>query len=353
MKENQVEHIANDSYRKKYQVGESQCEIEIEDALYGDYQGKRILLDEDVIGQMCHDIVKQVVRHKTKYNPLPCKIKISHTMDVNDVEVTKQTKNPLFHSEESRFDLVDVALPQETREQIVMTLSAIKNKDKLDYEWGLSHSSASHRSIVLNFYGAPGTGKSMTAKAIAKYLKKECICINYSELESKYVGETPKNIKRAFQEANERDAVLIFDEADSFLGKRLTNMTQSADYGVNITRSVMLMELENYQGIVVFTTNLLANYDEAFKRRIFASVEFMLPDLEARCSIFKLHMGDKLPLGEGVSAEVLAQKYEEISGADIKDIVYYAAISALNRERDEVSLEDFEQAYQYIKKRYA
>ena len=94
------------------------------------------------------------------------------------------------------------------------------------------------------------------------------------------------------------------------------------DYGVNITRSVMLMELEKFDGIVVFTTNLIENYDTAFKRRIFASIEFKLPDEDARIKIWKLHMGDRLPLAVDVSVEELARQYENVSGADIKDIVY-------------------------------
>ena len=112
------------------------------------------------------------------------------------------------------------------------------------------------RAIILNFYGKAGTGKSMAAEAVAKALGKKIYHINYSELESKYVGETPKNIRKAFECATRDDAMLIFDEADSFLGKRLTSVTQSADYGVNITRSVLLMELEKFAGVVVFTTNL-------------------------------------------------------------------------------------------------
>lgn len=128
----------------------------------------------------------------------------------------------------------------------------------------------------------------MTAEAVAKVLNKKVYHINYSELESKYVGETPKNIRRAFECATRDDAVLIFDEADSFLGKRLSSVTQSADYGVNSTRSVLLMELEKFSGVVVFTTNLISNYDEAFKRRILLSVYFDMPDEKARLQIWKL-----------------------------------------------------------------
>ena len=131
---------------------------------------------------------------------------------------------------------------EKVREQIKTAIAAVRYKKKMSEEWGMSEYFTENRAVILNFYGKSGTGKSMTAEAIAKELGKKVYHINYSELESKYVGETPKNIRKAFANAARDDAVLIFDEADSFLGKRLTSVTQSADYGVNITRSVLLME---------------------------------------------------------------------------------------------------------------
>ena len=272
---------------------------------------------------------------------------------MNVVEDFSDKRNLFEATAFSRFCLEQIELPKDTKEQLAVTLSAINNRDRLNNEWGLADTHVTSRAIVLNFYGVPGTGKSMTAEAIADAMGKRFLYVNYSELESKYVGETPKNIKRVFAQAIESDAVLVFDEADSFLSKRLTNITQSADYGVNITRSVMLMELEKFSGVVVFTTNLIENYDAAFKRRIFASIEFLLPDEDARTNIWRMHIGKKLPLAEDVTVEILSVKYEGISGADIKDIVYYAAVFAMNEAREQVTLEDFDKANQYIMKRYA
>ena len=192
----------------------------------------------------------------------------------------------------------------------------------------------------------------MTAEAIAKYLNKKVFSVNYSQLESKYVGETPKNIKKVFSKAKEEDAIIIFDEADSFLGKRLTNITQSADYGVNITRSVMLMELENFDGVVIFTTNLLDNYDDAFKRRILANVEFDLPDEIGRLKIWDTHIPKEFPLNKDITLSLLASRYEKISGADIKDIVLFAGVNAIQNNREFILKEDFDLAYKYIIDRY-
>ena len=272
---------------------------------------------------------------------------ITHTDPKDENDVTKLTGVI-----NARYELDEVALAEETREQIEITLAAIKNKEKLMNEWGLGRYYDKSRAIILNFYGSAGTGKSMTAEAIASYLGKKLLLVNYSELESKYVGETPKNIKKVFENAEKEDAVLVFDEADSFLSKRLTNITQSADYGVNITRSVMLMELERFTGVVIFTTNLIENYDVAFKRRILANIEFTLPDEKARTKIWQLHLGDKLPIALDISCEKLARKFENLSGADIKDIVFYAALYALKMEKEMIESMDFEKAYNYIVKRY-
>ena len=254
---------------------------------------------------------------------------------------------------EPRWSFEDIYIEPEKVKTIERALLIAQHKDILFEQWKLGNGDASGRAIVLNFFGPPGTGKSMTGEAIARLLSKKVYSVNYSELESKYVGETPKNIVKIFKQASQNDAVIIFDEADSFLGKRLTNVSQSADYGVNITRSVMLMELEKFDGIVIFTTNLISNYDEAFKRRILASIEFSLPDVAARERIWEIYLNRGMSLEGGITAKVLAEKYPGISGADIKDILLFAAVSALQRNAETIVItaHDFDDAYAVIKKR--
>lgn len=348
MKKNQIENIRMDCYEKRFKIGDRECKVLLENAYYGEWKGNTEVLDEIIIESMCKKILEVVEKHNTKYNPIPACITFSHKLEEN---IQVKNRSDILLAIEPRYKLEQVSFPQETREQLEVTLSAICNRECLR-EWGIADKNIDTRPIVLNFYGYAGTGKSMTAEAIAQYLNKRCLMVNYSELESKYVGETPKNIKRVFEEAMKQNAVLVFDEADSFLSKRLTNITQSADYGVNITRSVMLMELEKFEGVVVFTTNLIENYDAAFKRRIFANIEFKLPDENARIKIWKLHIGERLPLAEDVTVEGLARQYDNVSGADIKDIVYYAAVYAMDKHKEQVDNNDFNRAYQYIMKRY-
>jgi SpoVK/Ycf46/Vps4 family AAA+-type ATPase len=147
------------------------------------------------------------------------------------------------------------------------------------------------------------------------------------------VGDTPKNIVRAFEFATEQKALLFFDEADSFLGKRLENVTQATDTAVNLTRSVMITQLSIYEGIVIFATNLVRNYDPAFLSRIRWKVQFDLPDEKAREAIWKVQIPDnKLPL-DGVDFSKLASEFGDISGRDIKNAVFKAVVAAAKENK--------------------
>lgn len=338
--------------------------IRIQGAYTGIVDGKRELLDEPLVDNMVEGMARAARSNCSRYNPMPDEIIIRRGSSREDKKEAGQdaqgqdagpaeTPQGMVEASEPRFTLEQVVLNDKVRQQINTALSAVRHKKKMVEEWGMSEHFTGSRAVILNFYGKPGTGKSMAAEAVAKALGRKVYRISYSELESKYVGETPKNIRRAFECAARDNAVLIFDEADSFLGKRLTSVTQSADYGVNITRSVLLMELEKFDGIVVFTTNLISNYDTAFKRRILLSVYFEMPDRDAREAIWKLHLGGRIPLADGVSPAVLAGRYEGISGADIKDMVFYAALRALEQGEEALGLPAFDYACEAVKERYA
>lgn len=351
-----VQEIKAVEITKHYAISGKTVSFCLQNAFTGIVNGRKELLDEVLIDNMVGQMAKVIKSNCSKYNPVPDEIIIRNTGSrESDKESQAQHKEPaqeIIESYEPRFSLEQVALNKEVREKVRTAISAVRHRKKMSEEWGMSEYFTGSRAIILNFYGKAGTGKSMTAEAVAKALGKKVYHINYSELESKYVGETPKNIRKAFECATRDDAVLIFDEADSFLGKRLTSVTQSADYGVNITRSVLLMELEKYTGVVVFTTNLISNYDEAFKRRILLSVYFDMPDKQARGAIWKLHLGAKMPLHDEVTAESLAKRYEGISGADIKDMVFYAALYTLEQEKETMDFSVFDYACSAIRERY-
>ncbi len=349
-----VKNIKEKEIVKVVSIGQKDVRFRLQNAYVGQVGENTELLDETLVDNMLELMAKAVKTNYSKYNPVPNEIIIRNTMSEKkeDKPADNKESRDMIESYEPRFALEQVALNEKVKEQIQTAIAAVRYKTKMTEEWGMSEYFSGNRAVILNFYGKAGTGKSMTAEAVAKALNKKVYHINYSELESKYVGETPKNIRRAFECATRDDAVLIFDEADSFLGKRLSSVTQSADYGVNITRSVLLMELEKFSGVVVFTTNLISNYDEAFKRRILLSVYFDMPDEKARLQIWKLHLSDKMPLADDVTAESLAGRYDKVSGADIKDMVFYAALYTLEKEKECMDFSVFDYAYVTIQGRY-
>lgn len=229
---------------------------------------------------------------------------------------------------EPRYTLDDVILPQTTRSKIELVLAELQYQDLIYKQWGMADKHKLDKALSVNFSGLPGTGKTITAEALAHALNLSIIDLPYQLLESKFVGETPKNISQAFEFATKNRAVLFFDEADSFLGKRLENVTQSTDTAVNLTRSVMLKELSAYEGVVVFATNLIRNYDAAFISRIRWKIQFDLPDEDARKKIWKIQFPSQLPLDSSVDFNQLAQSFDAVSGRDIKNSVFQAVVSA-------------------------
>lgn len=234
---------------------------------------------------------------------------------------------------EPRYSLDDVVLSQETKYQVESVLGELEHQDLIYRQWGMGEKHKLDKALSINFSGLPGTGKTICAEAIAYALKRKFLSVPYQLLESKYVGETPKNIAKAFEFATEHKAVLFFDEADSFLGKRLENVTQSTDTAVNLTRSVMLMQLSSFEGIVIFATNLIRNYDPAFISRIRRKVQFNLPDAAVRTQIWKAQIPNQLPLDSSVNFEELASKFDGVSGRDIKNAVLQAVVAAASETK--------------------
>src|SRR5258708_2686272 len=201
----------------------------------------------------------------------------------------------LFEPQPPKRHLADLVVTAETDRQLRTALAKIQYHDKLYHDWGLESVHPEGRGMAINLYGPPGTGKSFAAEAIADHLKQQIIRIDYAQIESRFVGDTPKNIAAAFEAAKAGPAVLFFDEADSVLSPRATNITQTAAYGVNVSRSTLLLQLDAFDGVVLFATNLAANYDPAFVRRILAHVYFPLPGEPALAPLWKYHLPPQMP----------------------------------------------------------
>ncbi|HKI03289.1 MAG TPA: ATP-binding protein [Thermoanaerobaculia bacterium] len=238
----------------------------------------------------------------------------------------------MFKPEVPQRRFEELVVTPKVRFRIEAALARVVHHETLYHQWNLKKIDPHRSGMAINLYGPPGTGKTFCAEAVAQHLCKTIIKINYAEIESKYVGETPKNITAAFNRARETGAVLFFDESDSILGKRLTSIAQSADHGVNVSRAVMLTQLDSFSGVVIFATNLVRNYDGAFVRRILAHIEFELPDEPCRRQLWSFLLPAELPCEPDVDPEWLAQVSEGLSGGDMLNVVVASASRAVSRD---------------------
>lgn len=206
-------------------------------------------------------------------------------------------------------------------------IAYVKNRDKLLVEWEFNRFLKTGNGLSINFFGLPGTGKSITAEAIAKKLETKIIKVNYGELESELVGGTSKNLSKIFQVAEENQSVLFFDEADAVLSKRISNLSQVADHGVNSAKSTLLTLIDKFNGVIIFATNLFENYDEAFLRRIIFNVEFPVPDIEMRTQLWQFHISEKVP--RNITYERAAEISEGLCGGDIRNITIKLGLKLL------------------------
>src|SRR5215218_1036412 len=235
----------------------------------------------------------------------------------------------MVQSVEPRRTFADVILPPSTRRQLDQALTQIRKHDLLFGEWGLGERHDTGLGLAFNFAGPPGTGKTICAEAIAHALGKKLLVVRYSELESQWAGVTAKNVTAVFQAAQEQDAVLFFDEADAIASRRFTQMDQGYQREANAVVNVLLREVEAFVGVVIFATNLAANFDPAFERRIRTHILFEMPGPDEREKIWRSQIhARKTPLGDDVDFRALAERYPG-SGGDIKNAVLKAAQAAV------------------------
>ena len=244
----------------------------------------------------------------------------------------------------------DLVLPEKTIEEISSALSQIKNHDLIFNKWGLNKKHSVGKAVSLNFMGQPGLGKTLAAEVIAKELNKKLYIVDYSTLVDSYIGETGKNIRYVFFKAAKDNAVLFFDEADSIISSR-TFVMDSTDSLINMDKNILLKELELFDGVVIFSTNLSVNLDKAFERRISAHVLFEHPTPEQREKIYKLLIDKKTPISKDVDFKELSELYD-FTGGDIKKVILNAARSAASSDRNEkiICREDFIKEAERIKK---
>lgn len=253
----------------------------------------------------------------------------------------KQNKKQIeFIVEDPIYSFEDMVIPMELKDAIDDATSIFKYRSKLFDEWNLGRVIKKPTNVCINFYGQPGTGKTMAAHAVARALSMKLIKVNYADIESKFVGETSKNLVRLFHEAEEKNAIILFDEADALLSRRVTDMSSATDVSVNQTRSVLLTLLDSFPGMVLFTTNFISNYDPAFMRRIPNHIEFPTPNEETRIKLLEHYLNGIIP--HTIDIFDVAKKYDGITGSDISNALVNSALKVARNGEDSLKQEDFE-----------
>jgi len=225
-----------------------------------------------------------------------------------------------------RYGWDDIVLPPEQKKQLQNACNQIKYRHIVYGEWGFEKKLSYGKGLCVLFSGPPGTGKTMSAQVMAKELYLELYKIDLSQVVSKYIGETEKNLQLIFQEAQLSNAILFFDETDALFGKR-SEVKDSHDRYANIETAYLLQKIEEYEGVSILATNFIQNIDEAFMRRFNFIIEFPFPDKQCREKIWRSIFPVEAPLGDDIDFEFIASKFE-IAGGNIKNIAVSSAFLA-------------------------
>jgi SpoVK/Ycf46/Vps4 family AAA+-type ATPase len=227
---------------------------------------------------------------------------------------------------EAKYSWDDIVLPPDQLSQLKEICQQVKHRHVVYGEWGFDRKLSLGKGLNALFAGPPGTGKTMAAEVIARELHLDLYKIDLSQVVSKYIGETEKNLDRIFREARASYSILFFDEADALFGKR-SEVKDAHDRYANIEVGYLLQKMEEYDGIAILATNLRQHLDEAFVRRMHVIIEFPFPDEEHRRRIWEVTFPPEAPLAEDVNFGQLASEIK-LAGGNIKNIALAAAFYA-------------------------
>lgn len=254
-----------------------------------------------------------------------------------------------FIEDEPKWELEQIILADKVRDTILEVITFCQHKDELIEEWGLNNFLKGNSSVGVNLYGEPGTGKSITAEAIAFALGKKIIRVDYSELQDSKWGQTEKNLSQLFKTAEENGSIIFLDEADGLLGKRSTNSANSD--AANEIKSHLLTLVDRSNVIIIYATNLFKNFDRAFFRRILYHVKYSLPSKAELVRLWKFHLADSQTLQlmgfppkkeipkdcKDFSYEEIAEYSEGLAGGDIKNITLKLCVKLCAHKISELS----------------
>jgi hypothetical protein len=227
---------------------------------------------------------------------------------------------------EPRVGWNDLVLPAATLAQLREVADRALHRERVLVEWSMRPGGGRGHGVTALFAGDSGTGKTMSAEVIAAELGLDLYAVDLATVVDKYVGETEKNLERIFSEAGGVNGVLLFDEADAIFGKR-SEVRDAHDRYANVESAYLLQRMESFDGLAILATNLRANLDEAFTRRLDAVVEFPLPDEVHRRRLWEACLAPALPRGPDLDLDFCAAAFE-LSGGNIRSIALTSAYLA-------------------------
>lgn len=225
-------------------------------------------------------------------------------------------------------DWSDLVIDDGTRAQIDMISGWVRHSRVLMDEWGLAgRVKPGYRCL---FHGGPGTGKTLTAALLGKHHELPVYRVDLSRVVSKWIGETEKNLAGLFDQAQNRNWILFFDEAEALFGRR-TDASSANDRAANQQIAYLLQRLEDFPGLVILSTNLRGHMDEAFARRFQSAILFPMPDVPSRLRLWRDMFGTgRFELAPGIDFQALASEYE-LAGGAIVNVLRHACLLAVGR----------------------
>jgi cytidylate kinase len=220
----------------------------------------------------------------------------------------------------------DVILPPDVLDSLLEFVARVKYRRTVYEDWGFDRLMSTSRGLSALFQGGPGTGKTMVAGALANELNLELYRVDVSRVTSKWIGETERNLAQLFDAAEDSQAIILFDEADSLFARR-TEVKSSVDRYANLEVNYLLQRLDSFTGIAILTTNFGGSIDAAFKRRLSFRLTFPFPDEEMRVQLWRAHLPPELPRADDVDVEELSRRYQ-LSGGYIRNVALRSAFLA-------------------------
>lgn len=256
--------------------------------------------------------------------------------ELTDTLIFERKFEPAFSSDFPARRLVtnrswsELVLEENTMKMVDEIRLWVEYGDRIRKEWQLDKIIKPGYRVL--FHGPSGTGKTFTASLLGKETGKDVYCVDLSMVVSKYIGETEKNLSKVFQLAEDKDWILFFDEADALFGKR-TGLKDAHDRYANQEVAYLLQRVEDYRGLVVLSTNLKSNMDEAFSRRFQSVIRFSMPDAEQRERLWRNTFSPKCSFDKETDLKEIAKNHE-LAGGSILNVVQYASVLAMSRKEN-------------------